>query len=317
MLWACELKPKSWWTVDLTVVEICVELLKVLAVWLREGRCKHYFINNCNLLDRVDDVTAIKLMSVKEASLAKWFIDNYIRKCYPVNLLSYDNFVQSPQNAISAAAAWRSDNSLKLSYKIFLTTQRQLLTVSGFHCLSVRMCLHVISEISKTDHRLLIYFAAVQFLCVAVETARGSLTEEHLHMLRALCYHVIRTLPTDEILEGFCELLQTFASMEIHVSGICSVESFRYDRLLRLLGYQARPATFCQLLTSELVELLQQYAVEHLTISRWIEARDFGSLSVGTTVVYEVLYAYKLGNYGHCLQLCKQNLHVLLLRIMR
>ena len=317
MLWACELKPKSWWN-ELTVVEICVYLLKVLAVWLQDGRCKHYFICNCNLLDpnHVDDVTAIKLKSLKEVSLAKWFNDNYILTCYPVNVLSYDNFVESPQDAISAVADWRSDNSLKLSYSNFLMAHHQMmLFVSRSCCLSVRMCLYVISETSKTDHRLLIYFAAVQFLRVALETARGSLKEEQLRMLRVLCYHVIRTLPTDEILECFYELLQTFASMEIHVTGIRCMESFRYDRLLRLLRYQARPAIVCQLETSELVELLQQYAVEYLTIFRQIEVRDFGSvMSVGSTVVYNALYAYKLGNYRHCLQLCTEHLHELFCR---
>ena len=28
MLWACELKPQSWWTDDLNIVRICVELLQ-------------------------------------------------------------------------------------------------------------------------------------------------------------------------------------------------------------------------------------------------------------------------------------------------
>ena len=38
MLWACELKPGIWWTDDLSLVRICVELLHDLAVWLTEGR---------------------------------------------------------------------------------------------------------------------------------------------------------------------------------------------------------------------------------------------------------------------------------------
>jgi len=50
MLWACELKPKSWWNENLNLVRICVELLQTLSVWLTETRCPHYFINNCNLL---------------------------------------------------------------------------------------------------------------------------------------------------------------------------------------------------------------------------------------------------------------------------
>ena len=38
MLWACEVKTRSWWTDDLSLVRICVELLHDLAVWLTEGR---------------------------------------------------------------------------------------------------------------------------------------------------------------------------------------------------------------------------------------------------------------------------------------
>jgi len=68
MLWACELKPRSWWTENLNLVRICVELLNILSVWLRDIRCPHYFINNCNLLDDSFNVgsVACKLMSMDE-----------------------------------------------------------------------------------------------------------------------------------------------------------------------------------------------------------------------------------------------------------
>jgi len=55
MLWACELKPRSWWTDDLSLIRNCVKLLHTLAVWLSEARCQHYFIHDCNLLDNVDN----------------------------------------------------------------------------------------------------------------------------------------------------------------------------------------------------------------------------------------------------------------------
>jgi len=48
MLWACELKARSWWTESLNLVRICVELLHILSVLLTDTRCPHYFINNCN-----------------------------------------------------------------------------------------------------------------------------------------------------------------------------------------------------------------------------------------------------------------------------
>ena len=64
---------------------------------------------------------------------------------------------------------------------------------------------------------------------------------------------------------------------------------------------------------SDLVELLQLSAVEHLTTFRQIHARDFGS-SVATIVTtdFEALYAYKRGDYQLCLQLSTQNVHALL-----
>ena len=36
MLWACELKPRSWWIDDLNVVRLSVELLHTLGVWLND-----------------------------------------------------------------------------------------------------------------------------------------------------------------------------------------------------------------------------------------------------------------------------------------
>jgi len=73
MLWACELKPRSWWTDDLNLVRMCVELMHTLFVWLTDTRCPHYFVNNCNLLDNSFNVkmknVANKLMSIDEVFL--------------------------------------------------------------------------------------------------------------------------------------------------------------------------------------------------------------------------------------------------------
>ena len=81
MLWACELKSRSWWTDDLNLVEICVKLLRTLAVWLTDARCTHYFVNNYNMFDRYEnssyaEVTVNTLMSVTRASFCEWCIDN-------------------------------------------------------------------------------------------------------------------------------------------------------------------------------------------------------------------------------------------------
>ena len=83
MMWACELKSSSFWTGDLNLITICVELLRTVSVWLTDARCPHYFIDNCNLLDNslAAELIASQLMSVDQAWLSTWFVNNYIRQC--------------------------------------------------------------------------------------------------------------------------------------------------------------------------------------------------------------------------------------------
>jgi len=64
--------------------------------------------------------------------------------------------------------------------------------------------------------------------------------------------------------------------------------------------------------TSDLVELLQKSAVEHLTTYRELTVRDFGSVVTIVTTDFESLYAYKRGDYQRNLQLSTQNVHTLL-----
>jgi len=64
--------------------------------------------------------------------------------------------------------------------------------------------------------------------------------------------------------------------------------------------------------SSDLVELLQKSAVEHLTTYRQLVARDVGSVATIVTTDFEALYAYKRGDNQRCLQLSTQNVHSLL-----
>ena len=112
MLWACELQTRSWWTDtdDLSLVRICVELLHNLADWLTEARCPHYFINDCNLIDKSDNLEMIgrRLTSTSKSWLSSWFVNNYIRRCsqlcpHNVSRLFDDiSTTMKLQNAISA-----------------------------------------------------------------------------------------------------------------------------------------------------------------------------------------------------------------------
>jgi len=64
--------------------------------------------------------------------------------------------------------------------------------------------------------------------------------------------------------------------------------------------------------SSDLAELLQKSAVEHLTTYRQTMARDFGSVVTIVTTDFEAIYAFKRGDYQRCLQLSTQNVHTLL-----
>jgi len=64
--------------------------------------------------------------------------------------------------------------------------------------------------------------------------------------------------------------------------------------------------------TSQLVELLQQSAVEHLTTYRQLQMQQFCSVVTIVTTDFEALYAYKHGDYQRCLQLSTHNVHTLL-----
>jgi len=62
---------------------------------------------------------------------------------------------------------------------------------------------------------------------------------------------------------------------------------------------------------SELVEFLQKSAIEQLTLFRQLMARYFGSIVTIVTTDFEAMYAYKRGDYHHCLQLSAENVHIL------
>jgi len=64
--------------------------------------------------------------------------------------------------------------------------------------------------------------------------------------------------------------------------------------------------------TSRLVALLQKCGVEHLTLSRELEARHLGSSVKLVTTDFEALYAYKCGQYRRCLQLSRDAVESLL-----
>jgi len=117
MLWACELQPRSWWTAESSIVAVCVQLLRHFGTWLTDTRCQHYFVHKCNLFEppvsiSESQIAAALCRSVSEASLAQWFIDNYIRKCAKLcpcnNVILFEDLRTKAQlqNAMSEIQTW-------------------------------------------------------------------------------------------------------------------------------------------------------------------------------------------------------------------
>jgi len=197
MLWACEQLPSSWWTDGVNLVKISVQLLHILAEWLTYGGVRHYFINNCNLIDDSFKVTNIRdqLMSVDETWLSAWFVDNYIRKCLQLNNCPqnisrlFDDVTTSKKihNAVSAIVVWRQNRSLLDLWIAFDLAEFWVPSLVYKGPLTARSCVCWMGEWTKIDSHLSIYFKAVALLHVASRSQRHGLNDELMDILATVC----------------------------------------------------------------------------------------------------------------------------------
>ena len=148
-------------------------------------------------------------------------------------------------------------------------------------------------------------------------------TELFAHYLHIRCLQmsVVKcrqfTVSCHEVLQRYrnyslkTKQLQTFL---VDVLLLKSVKLFSRKCYYKRLTEQSQKslALSTELDTSELVELLQQSAVEHLTTYRQLQSQKFSSVATIVTTDFEALYAYKRGDYQRCLQLSTQNVHTLL-----
>jgi len=299
MLWACELKPRSWWIDDLSFIRICIELLHTLAVWLAEARYPHYFVNMCNLVDNsfAQEMTASRLLLIDKHSLSSWFVTSYIKQSAGIcsehvsRLFDDVSTTTKLETAVSAIVNWRQNTTTADTLHVFDTVEFLIAHTVSKLSVTASSCVLWITELSKVDWRLSVYFIAVAFLHVALKIGRGCSIDK-----------VVKSLPT--------------------ISHFLVSSNYHNERSLSLLDELVTVARKCQQLAAnscdikipafELVGLLQQSAVEHLKTFRQLLARDFGSEATTVATDLEVLYTYKSGNYQHCLQLSTQYIHALL-----
>jgi len=321
MMWACELKSSSFWTDDLRLIRTCTDLLHTLSVWLTDALCPHYFINNCNLTDYcwTREKIAIQLLgSIDEAWLSEWFVNHYIRTCSlrcpdrVSTLLTDVSTYTKLQNAVSAIVNWRPNSALEDALHVLQLVEFVTAGTVSVRGLTVRSCVCWMTELPKTYTPLAYYFTAVAFLHVAYKISETGFTDELIDVLATLAGQYRPTSSRRHRSQCSSELSLSQATKLMKVVANSSRSTMHISAII-VHNRQQPTLSASDLNTSELVELLQRSAVEHLTTYRQLEARDFGgSVATIATTYFEALYAYKHGDYQRCLQLSTQNVHTLL-----
>jgi len=135
--------------------------------------------------------------------------------------------------------------------------------------------------------------------CLSVMKCR-QLTQESstgkIHRYRICVYELQEMLTTDVLVFNYMKCTKYLST----------------DKRYMVVGDQVPLKTSHNLDTYELVGLLQQSAVEHLTTYRKLEGQKIGSVIGIVTTDFDALYAYKCGEYQRCLQLSAHNVHTLI-----
>jgi len=142
-------------------------------------------------------------------------------------------------------------------------------------------------------------------------------TELFAHYLYVRCLSVMTCCRFTETLST--EQFQRYTAYSLIVDQlfIADVLLLKSAEMLSKLEFHYKPPTeqrrnsVTESDTSELLESLQQSALEHLTTFRRLKAQRFASVATVVTTDFEALYAYKRRDYRRCLLLCAQNVHTL------
>jgi len=197
MLWACELKPTSWWIDKLSFTAVCADLLHILSQWLNQGYCPHYFINGCNLFDHCDRANQIlaakRLSETNQRKLIKWLLVSYLSKCgercsrYVSQLFDELSTNEKLQRAVSAAVDWRLSTVLCNTWCDFEFAQISVSAAVSTYSMSVRSYYLWMNELKKLDSRFCVYFMSVACLHVARKISKHGYTDVWMNLLSILC----------------------------------------------------------------------------------------------------------------------------------
>ena len=139
----------------------------------------------------------------------------------------------------------------------------------------------------------------------------------HIRCLSVINYHETTEAPLPDKIQQYkqclCDSTELTTTDVLAFKFTSLIKCQTVKRKLTVLKEEHKPTALHHLDTSELDELLQKSAVEHLTKFRQLEAKYFGYLGfAAVTTDFQALYAYKHGQYQRCLQLSTQNVRTLI-----
>jgi len=91
------------------------------------------------------------------------------------------------QNAVSAVAVWRLNNTLLDMWTEFALSEFRIETFVSTNSLTERSCVCWMTELAKIDSRLSVCFTAVVILQVAYRSQRYGLSDDLVDILVTLC----------------------------------------------------------------------------------------------------------------------------------
>jgi len=173
-----------------------VELLHTLSVCLTDTCCRHYFINNCNLVDNLVSVemVASELMSVHEVYLSTWFVNTYIEKCaqlcpdYVLRMFDDAITITNVQNVVSAIVEFRIQRSLGDLRKVIEFGELIISAFISYYGLNVQSCVCWVHEFTTSHVGLCLceYFSAVALLHTAYKISRNGLNDNTMDVLSTI-----------------------------------------------------------------------------------------------------------------------------------
>jgi len=188
-------------------------------------------------------------MSIDEMWLSMWFVDNYIPACLQLNDCPrnisqlFDDVTTRTklQNAVSAFVSWRWYGWV-LDLRNAFDTAASVVPFCLYSCpLTAPSCVHWMTELTKADSCLSVYFRAIALLHVASRSLRHGFDDELMDILVTVCgqFTDTRRHPNKSTSTSVLSLNKAAKLMKVVVNKSLSTTSLIEIELSKVYLYRA------------------------------------------------------------------------------